>query len=81
MSPTSKTRRSEAQRGARNAQELLASNPTTDRLLGAWHWSYDETDMHDYDDPSAAYCRGFRAVLRPNMPPWRSLRGRYGMGG
>ena len=77
MEPTCKTRSSEARRGARRAREILAENPTLDDLLVHWHWSWDESDMHEPDDPGAAYCRGFRAVLRPHMPPWRSLRGRY----
>jgi hypothetical protein len=75
MDATRKNRQSEARRGARRARELLADNPTLGELLIHWHWSWDESDQHDYRSPAAAYCRGFRAVLRPYMPRWRSLRG------
>lgn len=75
MNPDHRTRRSEARRGARHARRILDGNPTLNDLLIYWHWSWVESDIHEHSGPQHAYSRGFRAVLRPHMPPWRSLRG------
>ncbi|MGE0005658.1 MAG: hypothetical protein AB7S92_08710 [Parvibaculaceae bacterium] len=71
------TVRGEARRGAHNARCFLAENPTLDALLITWHWTWDDGDQHEPGSPGAAYNRAYRDVLRPHMPAWTSLRGRY----